>query len=126
MRIPTTCYFVLIDIMIGFGLMMTASRHHTPVILLLKYAIIFLLVATLFHSAFCVYNDICDRDLDAQVGTFIRLLASTSDTLLSILQARTKIRPLVTGVVPLRDAWILFAWLLAMSFVVTSFTSPHA
>ena len=28
----------------------------------------FFVGGTLFHSAFCVYNDIVDRDLDSKVG----------------------------------------------------------
>jgi 4-hydroxybenzoate polyprenyltransferase len=27
--------------------------------------------ATLFHSAACVWNDMCDYDLDRQVGAYI-------------------------------------------------------
>lgn len=55
----------------------------------------FLLGAFAMRSAGCVYNDIVDRDLDAQV-------------------ARTRLRPLASGRVGLRGAWIL---LVAMSLI---------
>jgi 4-hydroxybenzoate polyprenyltransferase len=54
-----------------------------------------LLGSIAMRGAGCVYNDIVDRDLDAQV-------------------ARTRSRPLVSGAVSLRAAWI---WLVALSLV---------
>ena len=47
------------------------------------------------RGAGCVYNDIVDRDLDAQV-------------------ARTRARPIPSGLVSVRAAWI---WLMALSLV---------
>ena len=47
------------------------------------------------RGAGCVYNDIVDRDLDAQV-------------------ARTRARPIPSGLVSLRAAWL---WLVALSLV---------
>ena len=55
----------------------------------------FLLGAVAMRGAGCVYNDIVDRDLDAQV-------------------ARTRSRPLPSGAVTLRAAWI---WLIMLSLV---------
>lgn len=55
----------------------------------------FLIGAIAMRGAGCVYNDIADRDLDAQV-------------------ARTRARPLASGRVSLRTAW---AWLVALSLV---------
>jgi 4-hydroxybenzoate polyprenyltransferase len=54
-----------------------------------------LLGAIAMRGAGCVYNDIVDRDLDAQV-------------------ARTASRPIASGAVSLRAAW---AWLAALSLV---------
>jgi 4-hydroxybenzoate polyprenyltransferase len=54
-----------------------------------------LLGAIAMRGAGCVYNDIVDRDLDAQV-------------------ARTATRPIASGVVSLKAAW---AWLVALSLV---------
>jgi 4-hydroxybenzoate polyprenyltransferase len=54
-----------------------------------------LLGSIAMRGAGCVYNDIVDRDLDAQV-------------------ARTRTRPLVSGAVSLRAAW---AWLVALCLV---------
>ncbi len=51
--------------------------------------------AIAMRGAGCVYNDIADRDLDAQV-------------------ARTRSRPLASGVVSLRAAWL---WLIALALV---------
>ena len=54
-----------------------------------------LLGAIAMRGAGCVYNDIVDRDLDAQV-------------------ARTAVRPVASGAVSVRAAWI---WLLALCLV---------
>lgn len=54
-----------------------------------------LLGAIAMRGAGCVYNDIIDRDLDAQV-------------------ARTRHRPLASGAVSLKGAW---AWLVALCLV---------
>jgi 4-hydroxybenzoate polyprenyltransferase len=54
-----------------------------------------LLGAIAMRGAGCVYNDIADRDLDAQVE-------------------RTRLRPIASGAVSLRRAW---AWLIALSLV---------
>jgi 4-hydroxybenzoate polyprenyltransferase len=51
------------------------------------------------RSAGCVYNDIVDRDLDRKVE-------------------RTRLRPLASGRVSLRSAWILIGLLCAVGFVV--------
>ncbi|TVV69696.1 4-hydroxybenzoate octaprenyltransferase [Sphingomonas solaris] len=55
----------------------------------------FALGAFAMRGAGCVYNDIVDRDLDAQV-------------------ARTRLRPLASGRISLRAAW---AWLAALCLV---------
>ena len=55
----------------------------------------FLLGAIAMRSAGCVYNDIVDRDLDRQV-------------------ARTAARPLASGAVSLKAAWI---WLVALCLI---------
>ena len=54
-----------------------------------------LLGAIAMRGAGCVYNDIVDRDLDAQV-------------------ARTRLRPVASGAVSLRAAWI---WLVMLSLI---------
>ena len=54
-----------------------------------------LLGAIAMRGAGCVYNDIADRDLDAQVE-------------------RTRLRPIASGAVSLKRAW---AWLIALSMV---------
>ena len=64
-------------------------KTHWPLILWL------LLGSIAMRGAGCVYNDIVDRDLDAQV-------------------ARTRSRPLVSGAVSLRAAWV---WLVALCLV---------
>jgi 4-hydroxybenzoate polyprenyltransferase len=51
------------------------------------------------RSAGCVYNDIVDRDLDRRVE-------------------RTRLRPLASGRVSLRSAWLLIALLCAIGLVV--------
>ncbi len=59
----------------------------------------FMLGAFAMRSAGCVYNDIVDRDLDKQVE-------------------RTRLRPLASGRVSLRAAWVLVAGLLLIGLVV--------
>jgi 4-hydroxybenzoate polyprenyltransferase len=53
------------------------------------------------RSAGCVYNDIVDRNLDSQVE-------------------RTRLRPLASGRVPVRSAWLLIALLCAIGLLVLS------
>jgi 4-hydroxybenzoate polyprenyltransferase len=72
----------------GLGLAGGAIKHG-PLIAWM------LLGAIAMRGAGCVYNDIVDRDLDAQV-------------------ARTASRPLASGAVSLRAAW---AWLLALCMI---------
>lgn len=59
----------------------------------------FALGAFAMRSAGCVYNDIVDRDLDAQVE-------------------RTRLRPLASRRVSVTSAWVLIAILLAIALVV--------
>lgn len=59
----------------------------------------FLLGSVAMRGAGCVYNDILDRDLDRQV-------------------ARTAVRPLASGAVSLRAAWIWLAILCGIGLIV--------
>lgn len=59
----------------------------------------FLLGAFAMRSAGCVYNDLVDRDLDARV-------------------ARTRLRPLASGRVSARAAWVLIAALCLVGLIV--------
>lgn len=59
----------------------------------------FLLGAFAMRSAGCVYNDLVDRDLDRQV-------------------ARTRLRPLASGRVTPKNAWILIAGLCLLGLLV--------
>ncbi|GJE87372.1 4-hydroxybenzoate octaprenyltransferase [Phanerochaete sordida] len=90
----------------AWAVAMAASKDVT-IGVIAKNAGILLVVAMLFHSAFCVWNDICDRDLDAQVE-------------------RTRDRPLVTGLISVPLAFTAFIALLAMTFVLVSFTNQLA
>jgi 4-hydroxybenzoate polyprenyltransferase len=60
-----------------------------------RLALLFLIGAIAMRGAGCTYNDILDRDIDAQVE-------------------RTRLRPLPSGVVTLRGAWL---WLLAQCLI---------
>src|SRR4051812_50056915 len=59
------------------------------------------------RSAGCVYNDIVDRELDSQVE-------------------RTRLRPLASGRVSLRSAWVLIALLCLIGLVVLLQLKPVA
>lgn len=61
----------------------------------LRYAAAFLLGAIAMRGVGCTYNDILDRDIDAQVE-------------------RTRLRPLPSGVVTLKSAWV---WLIAQCLI---------
>jgi 4-hydroxybenzoate polyprenyltransferase len=67
----------------------------------------FLLGAFVMRSAGCVYNDLVDRDLDAKV-------------------ARTRLRPLASGRVSPRSAWVLIALLCATGLLVLLQLPPVA
>ncbi|MDD0842406.1 4-hydroxybenzoate octaprenyltransferase [Pseudomonas sp. Gutcm_11s] len=70
----------------------------------LKLLLIFVLGTLFMRAAGCVINDYADRNIDGHV-------------------ARTKARPLADGRVSPREALILFAVLVAMSFVLVLFTN---
>ncbi|HZG44814.1 MAG TPA: 4-hydroxybenzoate octaprenyltransferase [Allosphingosinicella sp.] len=67
----------------------------------------FALGAFAMRSAGCVYNDIVDRDLDRQVE-------------------RTRLRPLASGRVSLRGAWMLLVGMSLVGFVVLLQLRPLA
>ena len=67
----------------------------------------FALGAFVMRSAGCVYNDIVDRDLDAQVE-------------------RTRLRPLASGRVSLRAAWALTIGLCLVGLIVLLTLKPVA
>ncbi len=65
---------------------------------------IFTLGVILMRSAGCVINDFADRNFDGHV-------------------ARTRTRPLATGKVRVKEAWLLFAVLVALSFGLVLLTN---
>lgn len=67
----------------------------------------FLLGSIAMRGAGCVYNDIVDRDLDRQV-------------------ARTRSRPLASGAVSLKAAWIWLAALCLIGLIVLLQLNPFA
>jgi 4-hydroxybenzoate polyprenyltransferase len=67
----------------------------------------FLLGSIAMRGAGCVYNDIVDRDLDRQV-------------------ARTRARPLASGAVSMKAAWIWLVALCLVGFVVLLQLTPLA
>ena len=78
----------------AWGVLLTGGlRTHWSLILWL------LLGSIAMRGAGCVYNDMVDRDLDAQV-------------------ARTRTRPLVSGAISLKAAWIWLALLCLIGLVV--------
>ncbi|KAK7459585.1 hypothetical protein VKT23_009566 [Stygiomarasmius scandens] len=86
--------------MVAFEVNMNASTYLFQVVL-------FGIGSTLLHSAACVINDICDRDIDGQVE-------------------RTRNRPLVTNAIPLIGAYILLSVLTASSIIMLFFTNTMA
>ena len=72
----------------------------------LSHVVIFTAGTFLMRSAGCVVNDIADRELDGSVK-------------------RTRDRPLVTGAVSVRDAWLLFAALVAAAGLLVLFLNTY-
>ena len=68
-------------------------REHWPLLIWL------LIGAIAMRGAGCVYNDIIDRDLDAQIE-------------------RTRLRPIANGVVSVKAAWVWLMMLCAIGLVV--------
>ena len=65
----------------------------------IKFGLLFLIGAVVMRGAGCTYNDIIDRDIDAKV-------------------ARTRTRPLASGEISLRAAWIFLGLQLAIGLLV--------
>lgn len=72
----------------------------------LKNLVIFVLGTALMRMAGCVINDFADRKLDGHVE-------------------RTKTRPLATGKITVREAWVAFFVLLGLSFVLVLCTNAQ-
>ncbi|MBD9515189.1 MULTISPECIES: 4-hydroxybenzoate octaprenyltransferase [unclassified Pseudomonas] len=71
-----------------------------------KNLVIFILGTVLMRMAGCVINDFADRKLDGHVE-------------------RTKARPLATGKITVREAWIAFFTLLGLSFLLVLCTNEQ-
>lgn len=73
-----------------WALSMGAFALDMPPHILLIQTVLYIIGSILMHSATCVWNDICDIDIDRQVE-------------------RTKNRPLPAGIIPMSGAYALFA-----------------
>ena len=82
-----------------WALWMASSGKPDPTIL-----VIFVLGTALMRSAGCAINDYADRNFDGHVS-------------------RTRARPLASGKIQPREALVLFAVLVAISFVLVLFTN---
>lgn len=71
-----------------------------------KNLVIFVLGTVLMRMAGCVINDFADRKLDGHVE-------------------RTQLRPLATGRITMREAWIAFFVLLGLSFLLVLCTNAQ-
>ncbi|OCH93182.1 UbiA prenyltransferase [Obba rivulosa] len=91
----------------AWGIAMAATAASISPRVLAIETVAFLLGSTLLHSAACVLNDICDKDIDGQVE-------------------RTKSRPLVTGAVSVSGAVRLLLVLTSASIAMLSFTNRTA
>ena len=68
---------------------MAARDHDISTHSLAQKALLFLLIATLYHSAFCVWNDICDKDFDGKVGESYVCICLVNLSFISFLLTRT-------------------------------------
>src|SRR3954469_15835800 len=87
------------------GVALAAAERHRAPSLLLVLAIF--LGAALMRAAGCAYNDIVDRDIDAQV-------------------ARTARRPIPAGEISIRQAWAFVAGCALVSLAILLTMSPLA
>jgi 4-hydroxybenzoate polyprenyltransferase len=95
---PIGTWLLLIPCWWGLGLAW-ASGPSVSFIVLLWHGLLFALGALAMRGAGCTYNDIVDRELDAQV-------------------ARTADRPLPSGALTVASAWIFAALLTAIGALV--------
>ncbi|KAI0318586.1 UbiA prenyltransferase family [Amylostereum chailletii] len=86
---------------------MVARKTALPPRELAVQTVLFIIWATLGHSAGCVFNDICDLDLDQKVE-------------------RTRHRPLAAGVISVTGAWLLFVVLIALCSSMLALANPTA
>ena len=56
------------DPLLVWALTMLAFRERLPLSVFGFWTVVFVFASILIHAVACVLNDICDRDLDAQVG----------------------------------------------------------
>ena len=89
---PIGWQLLLLPCWMGIAISRTGYGFYWPD---LGYALAFLIGAIAMRGAGCTYNDILDRDIDAKVE-------------------RTRLRPLPSGAVSLRAAWI---WLIAQCLI---------
>ena len=84
-----------------FGLVLGATAESRPFGTLhdIWYVLLFGLGAIVMRGAGCTYNDIVDRDFDAQV-------------------ARTRGRPIPSGTVSVREAWLFVAGLCVVGLLI--------
>jgi 4-hydroxybenzoate polyprenyltransferase len=99
---PTGIWLLLWPCWWGLALAAPAMHRHWPSFGLM---ILFGIGAVVMRAAGCVYNDIVDRKIDAQV-------------------ARTKDRPLASGVISVRDGWI-FAIALSLIGLLVLLALSH-
>ena len=60
------------NIIVAWGVALSACRVGMPIEQVLTQIGMYLVGSTLRHSAACVWNDICDREFDRQVGEITR------------------------------------------------------
>jgi 4-hydroxybenzoate polyprenyltransferase len=97
---PIGTWLLLLPCWWGLALAWVSGAHETiSIVTALWYAVLFAIGAFVMRGAGCVYNDIVDRDIDAQV-------------------ARTATRPLPAGLVTLPQAWGLLITLCLIGLVV--------
>ena len=82
-----------------FGLALGGAGQQPDIVGDLRLIVLFAIGSIVMRGAGCTYNDIVDRDIDAQV-------------------ARTRGRPLPSGAVSVRAAWIFLALQLATGLAI--------
>jgi 4-hydroxybenzoate polyprenyltransferase len=100
---PVGTWLLLLPCWMGLALAVAAGK--APITAAIFPALLFSIGAVVMRGAGCAYNDIVDRDFDAQV-------------------ARTAARPLAAGQITVRKAWLFLAGLsFAGLFVLLQFNA---
>ena len=90
---------------------MVAHKYQLPMSVLLQRLAIYAFGSIMLRSAACVWNDICDIDIDRAVGELMYDIKRKPSVIIRNTQERTRTRPLASGALSTTGAYIFLAFL---------------